>query len=109
MREADFAWQGTSVAGGETNYFLGNDPARWRTHVKHFAAAEARNVLLGVDIVAYGNGEGVEYDLRIAPGVDTRDLRLVIAGAEDIRLDRSGRSADRAGWARYAHEEAHDL
>jgi len=58
------------VLGGESNYFLGSDPAKWRTHVKHFAAAEVKNVLPGVDIVAYGNAEGVEYDLRVPPKSD---------------------------------------
>jgi Abnormal spindle-like microcephaly-assoc'd, ASPM-SPD-2-Hydin/Beta-propeller repeat len=92
-----FAWQGQNAVGGESNYFLGNDPAQWRTHVQHFAMAEARNVLPGVDMVAYGNAEGVEYDLRIAPGVSADDLRLAIAGSgaaagtsEHMRLEPSG-------------------
>jgi Abnormal spindle-like microcephaly-assoc'd, ASPM-SPD-2-Hydin/Beta-propeller repeat len=94
-RVGDFAWQGKTLLGGESNYFLGNDSAQWRTHVKHFAAAEAKNALPGVDVVAYGNAEGVEYNLRLAPGVDTRDLRLEIAGSgtsrsEKVRLDASG-------------------
>jgi len=93
--ENNFAWQGVTVLGGESNYFLGSDPAKWRTHVRYFAAVEANNVLPGVDIVAYGNAEGVEYDLRIAPGVDARALRLEIAGvgaarSQDVRLDASG-------------------
>ena len=96
--EESFAWQGQNAVGGESNYFLGNDPAQWRTHVKHFAAAEARDVLPGVDIVAYGNDEGVEYDLRVAPGTNADYLRLAIAGnsggavagTEHARLDASG-------------------
>jgi hypothetical protein len=96
--EERFAWQGENAVGGESNYFLGNDSAQWRTHVKHFAAAEAQNVLPGVDIVAYGNAEGVEYDLRVAPGVNADDLRLAIAGidgagatsSEKVRLDAAG-------------------
>src|SRR5215831_13659140 len=27
-----FAWQGVEKIPGETNYFLGNDPAKWRVH-----------------------------------------------------------------------------
>jgi hypothetical protein len=92
-----FAWQGENAVGGESNYFLGNNPLQWRTHVKHFAEAEAQNVLPGVDIVAYGNAEGVEYDLRVAPGVSADNLRLAIAGSdagatgsEHVRLHASG-------------------
>ncbi len=93
--ETNFAWRGLTALSGESNYFLGSDPAKWRTHVPHFAAAEAKDVLPGVDIVAYGNSEGVEYDLRLAPGVDPNDLRLEIANAgaahsRDLQLDASG-------------------
>lgn len=92
---ANFAWQGVTPLEGESNCFLGSDPAKWRMHVRHFAAAEAKDVLPGVGIVAYGNAEGAEYDLRIAPGVDAGDLRLEIAGtgaarSQDVRLDASG-------------------
>jgi hypothetical protein len=91
----NFAWQGVTVLGGESNYFLGSDPAKWRTHVTHFVAAEAKNLLPGVDIVADGNAEGVEYDLRVAPGADPGNLRLKIASdraarSVDIRLDPTG-------------------
>jgi hypothetical protein len=54
-REKDFAWQGVARMRGESNYFLGSDPAKWRTPVKHFAAEEAKNVVPGLDIVASGN------------------------------------------------------
>ncbi len=91
----NFAWQGVTVLGGESNYFLGSDPTKWRTHVKHFTAAEAKNVLPGVDIVAYGSAEGVEYDLRVAPGADPGNLRLKIASdgaarSAEIRLYPTG-------------------
>jgi hypothetical protein len=84
------AWRGVARLAGETNYFLGNDPARWRTHVPHFGEAEARNVIDGVDAVAYGRGKELEYDLRVAPGTNPADLRLEIRGAEKMRVDARG-------------------
>jgi hypothetical protein len=91
----NFAWEGVTALDAESNYFLGSDPAKWRTHVKHFAAAEAKNVLPGVDILAYGNSEGMEYDLRVAPGADAQNLRLEIATAgagqpPNMRVDTLG-------------------
>src|SRR5271155_3210264 len=92
-----FAWQGENAVGGESNFFLGNYPGQWRTPVKHFASGEAQNVLPGVDIVAYGNADWVEYDLRVAPGANADDLRLAIAGksagaagSEHARLGAAG-------------------
>jgi Abnormal spindle-like microcephaly-assoc'd, ASPM-SPD-2-Hydin len=83
-------WRGDGRLAGETNYFLGNDPAKWRTHVAHFSRAVAKGVLPGVDVVAYGNERALEYDLRVAPGVDARSLRLRISGADEMKLDAEG-------------------
>jgi hypothetical protein len=83
-------WHGDGRLAAETNYFLGNDPAKWRTHVQHFSRVIARAVLPGVDVVAYGNERALEYDLRVAPGVDARSLRLQISGADGMKLDVNG-------------------
>ena len=83
-------WNGEGRLVAETNYFLGNDPAKWRTHVAHFSRAVAKGVLPGVDVVAYGNERALEYDLRVAPGVDARSLRLRISGADEMKLDANG-------------------
>ncbi|MGA2844468.1 MAG: choice-of-anchor D domain-containing protein [Candidatus Acidiferrales bacterium] len=83
-------WHGDGRLAAETNYFLGNDPANWRTHVQHFSRVIARAVLPGVDVVAYGNERALEYDLRVAPGVDARGLRLQISGADGMKLDVNG-------------------
>jgi hypothetical protein len=94
-------WRGMDRLTGETNYFLGNDPARWRTHVPRFSGAAAPNVIPGVDAVAYGAGENLEYDLRVAPGTNPANLRLAVSGAERTRLDSNG---DLAMWS-----EGHEL
>jgi hypothetical protein len=83
-------WQGAGKVAGETNYFIGNDPRRWRMHVPHFARAVARQVVRGVDAIAYGGDGVVEYDLRVAPGVDPATLRVAIRGAGPVRVDSTG-------------------
>jgi hypothetical protein len=89
-KHSKLAWLGQERAAGQTNYFLGNDPARWRTHVPQFGKAVARGVVPGVDLVAYGNDERLEYDLRIAPGARSADLRLAISGVKNLRVDAEG-------------------
>ena len=84
------AWCGNKRLRGETNYFIGNDPRRWRVHVPHFAEAGAANVAPGIDMVLYGNDEGVEYDLRAAPGADLSKLRLTISGADAMQFTQTG-------------------
>jgi hypothetical protein len=53
---------------GTANYFIGNDPKKWRTNVPTYAKVEYRNIYPGVDLVYYGNQQQLEYDLVVAPG-----------------------------------------
>lgn len=83
-------WQGDEKLAGETNYFVGNDRTRWRTHVPHFSRALAKEVLPGMDVVAYGSPGALEYDMRLSSRMDSRRLRLHISGADAIRLGANG-------------------
>jgi hypothetical protein len=47
---------------GTANYFIGNDPAFWRTAVPTFAQVHYRGVYPGIDLVYYGKGQSLEYD-----------------------------------------------
>ena len=87
---AKFSWSGKEKLRGETNYFVGNDPHKWRSHVPHFAQVEAPSVARGVDMVVYGNSEGAEYDMRLAPGSDTSKLSFAMTGAQKMTLTESG-------------------
>lgn len=63
---------------GISNYLVGRDPHRWRTHLPTFAGVEYRNIYPGVDIVYYGNAGHLEYDLVVAPHSDPRRIRLAL-------------------------------
>jgi hypothetical protein len=92
-----FAWRGNARLRGETNYFIGKDSRRWRAHVPHFAQVDAASAAPGVDMVLYGNDEGVEYDLRVAPGADPAALRFKISGADAMRMAANGDIVLKAG------------
>jgi len=74
----------------QTNYFIGSDPAKWRTGVANYARVQYRNVYPGVDVVFYGTERQLEYDLVLAPGVDPSVIRLTFQGADDIEVDARG-------------------
>jgi len=52
----------------KTNYFLGNDPSRWRTNVPSYGSVRASGWAPGVDVVFHGGPDGLEYDLELQPG-----------------------------------------
>jgi hypothetical protein len=77
---------------GRSNYFIGNDPKKWRTNVPSYARVKHEGVYPGVDLVYYGNQRQLEYDFVAAPGGDPNQIKLSFAGADGMRVD--GASGD---------------
>ena len=75
---------------GKSNYFLGNDPSKWRTNVSHYAKVSYKDVYPGVDLVYYGNQHQLEYDLIVAPGTDPGAIQLALEGEDELELDAQG-------------------
>src|SRR5438309_3435632 len=75
---------------GKANYFIGNDPAKWRTNVPTYAKVHYREVYPGIDLVYYGNQRQLEYDLVVRPGADPTRIVLDIQGAERLQVDAQG-------------------
>jgi len=64
---------------GKSNYFIGNDPNRWRTGVPNYAKVQYQSVYSGIDLVYYGNQRQLEYDFVVAPGADPGAIAMQIA------------------------------
>jgi len=72
---------------GKSNYFIGNDPKKWRTNVPSYARVKYEGVYPGVDLVYYGNQRQLEYDFVVEPGADPNQIKLSFAGADGMRVD----------------------
>ena len=81
---------GTSQLPGKSNYFIGNDRAKWHSGVPQFARVRYEGVYPGVDLVYYGNQGQLEYDFEVAPGADPSQIALRFQGHERANLDDSG-------------------
>ena len=81
---------GESPLPGKSHYFNGNDPAKWRTNVAHYAAVRYRSVYPGVDMVYYGSEGRLEYDWLVAPGTDPHRIVEVFDGATQLNIDANG-------------------
>ncbi len=84
---------------GKSNYFIGNDPAKWRTNVPTYAKVKYQNVYRGIDLVYYGNPQQLEYDFVVAPGADPKAISLDVAAIRSssdgnrrapLRIDANG-------------------
>ena len=85
---------------GKSNYFLGNDPKKWRINVPNYAKVKYEKVYPGVDLVYHGNQQQLEYDFVVRPGADPQQIAFQISSAEfkpanaveaeTVRIDRNG-------------------
>jgi hypothetical protein len=81
---------GLEELAGKANYFIGRDPAKWRTNVPTYAKVEYRGVYPGIDLVYYGNQRQLEYDFIVAPGADPQRIVLDFKGVEKLEIDAQG-------------------
>src|SRR2546422_119010 len=75
---------------GKANYFVGSDPAKWRTNVPTYAKVHYQDVYPGIDLVYYGNQRQLEYDFVVAPGADPERIVLGFEGAERLEINAEG-------------------
>src|SRR5439155_8438384 len=81
---------GIDLLPGRSNYFIGNDPTKWKTDVPHYARVRYAEVYQGIDLIFHGNQRQLEYDFVVAPHSDPRRIRVAFDGALQLRIDRDG-------------------
>jgi uncharacterized protein (TIGR03437 family) len=81
---------GVDLLPGRTHLLIGDDTARWRRDIPHFAKVRYRGVYEGIDLLFYGNAAGLEYDFEVAAGADPRIIRLAFEGARRMSIDERG-------------------
>src|SRR6266404_418196 len=78
---------GIDALPGKINYFRGNDEQKWITGVPTFRKISFASVYPGIDLVYYGKGSQLEYDLVVAPGADPTQIAFNFEGAERLEVD----------------------
>lgn len=82
--------RGEQVLHSESNYFVGPESTRWRTHVQSFRRVAYRELYPGIDLIYYGNNGRLEFDLVVRSGADPGKISIGVEGVEQLRLDVDG-------------------
>ncbi len=73
------------------NYFLGNDPARWRSDVPNYRGIVMREVYPGVDVHFEGSDRGrLVYRYELAAGAQTAQVQVGYEGVEHVVSQEGG-------------------
>ncbi len=81
---------GITELPGRSNYLIGNDPSKWRANVPTYASIRIGQLYPGVDLVWYGKGRSLEYDLVVASGADPNSIAFELEGFPSPELEADG-------------------
>jgi len=89
---------GEELLDGKCNYFIGNDPAKWRRNVPNYRSVIYKDVYAGIDLKYYGDGNQMEYDFVVSPGADPSQIQVQYEGVKSLYVDESGELVIETRW-----------
>ncbi len=74
---------------GYSNYFIGNDPSKWKSGVKTFGAVRYVSLYPGIDVRFYSENGYLKYDIIVAPTANPAQIGLRYDGAA-VSVQKNG-------------------
>jgi hypothetical protein len=95
--EARARLEGEGPLAVHTSYFQGGLPERWISSVPNYQRVVSRQIYPGMDLVYYGSGRELEFDLVVAPGARPRAIELAFEGVQSLAIEGDGALALEVG------------
>lgn len=75
---------------GYSNYFIGNNPARWRSHVGGYASVHYRGLYPDIDLEVYTASGAMKYNFIVHPEGDPSLVRMLYEGTDGVSVGKKG-------------------
>lgn len=72
------------------NYFIGNKPENWASHVPLFEAIDLKEVYEGIDIKYYYDDGFLRYDYYVKPKADLSQIQFILDGQYGWHINQAG-------------------
>ena len=82
--------EGEDRLGGTANFLLGNQPQNWKIDLPVYQKILYRNLYPGVDMTYGGVDHRIKSEFLVAPGADSKQIRLEYSGAERLSIEPDG-------------------
>jgi len=69
------------------NYFIGNDPTRWKSNVAAFEEIYLRDIYPDIDFKLYSFDQSLKYEYIAKPKADVSKIKMKYEGLEGITLE----------------------
>ena len=74
----------------DINFFIGNNPSKWKVKVPGFREVIYEDLYDGIDLVYRQDKAGVKYEFRISPGANLGIIKMSFEGIDAANLDSAG-------------------
>jgi gliding motility-associated-like protein len=73
-----------------SNYYIGNNPAKWKSFVRSYHKTELKDFYPGIDLIYDGDYGSLKYTFSVAPSVAPSLIQSKIEGADKIEILENG-------------------
>jgi len=81
---------GLEQGSGKVDYYIGNDPSKWRTAINTWNTITLGEIYPGITVILKAHGANIEKIFQIAPGVNPDNINIQVLGADKIQLNAEG-------------------
>lgn len=87
--------QGVNITGSDSakryvNYYLGDNPANWRTKIHPCFTVTYKSIYDGIDLHVIQKAGALKYEFHLEAGADPTQIKIAAEGADGLSLDRDG-------------------
>ncbi len=82
--------EGAETAGTKVNYFIGKDPAKWRTGLPTYKSITLGEVYPGIELALKAQGKNVEKIFTVNPGAEPGVIKIKMDGVSALKLNDKG-------------------
>ncbi|OGV97821.1 MAG: hypothetical protein A2W53_04615 [Nitrospinae bacterium RIFCSPHIGHO2_02_39_11] len=82
--------KGEGEAATKVNYFIGDNPAKWKNNIPTYTAVNFGEVYRGIEVKLRAYGKKVEKLFYLKPRANLKDLKIGLNGAKALRVNDTG-------------------
>ena len=72
------------------NYFLGNDPSKWKSEIFPCSEVDYLNLYDGIDLALYQRNKTIKYDIIIHAGANPTEFKVAYSGQDELFINKKG-------------------
>ena len=82
--------KGEKESETQVSFFIGNDPAKWKSGLPTYEAVNLGEVYKGIELKLRAYGGSVEKLYYVSPGREPKEIRIKVHGAESLKVNDRG-------------------